>query len=488
MGKPKTDNQILPPFLYPSKNNTERAWMRDLKKKRLIRAVGPRLYTSLPEGKIKEAIRGSWPEIISRLFPKALLSHWTAIKYLPNEKGEIFITANTNRSLKYPGLTLHFLRGPKALESDVSFVGSLKASSFSRALLENLSAKKGWILPKEEIEKIIEEKLAIEGETKINSIRDEARQIAKKFKWQSEFKKLDAIIGALQGTKGTKDIKGLKSNIAKARARGLPYDANCFKRLEILYGDLRHSPLAQISEINKDPRHLQNKAFFEAYFSNYIEGTTFEIEEAEEIVFEKRIPEKRPDDAHDILGTYEIVSDPNEMKKTPTSFAKFETLLKSRHAQILRDRADALPGQFKVELNRVGSTQFVHPEYVVGSLDKGYELYQSLPRGMARAIFMMFLVTEVHPFKDGNGRVARIMMNAELFSQNLSTIIIPNVYRDDYLGALRALSRRERPRPLITMLSNAHKFSNLKFSSYPQILGYLRDHNWFEEPDEAKLI
>jgi fido (protein-threonine AMPylation protein) len=27
---------------------------------------------------------------------------------------------------------------------------------------------------------------------------------------------------------------------------------------------------------------------------------------------------------------------------------------------------------------------------------------------------MMFLISEVHPFADGNGRIARIMMNAEL--------------------------------------------------------------------------
>ena len=29
---------------------------------------------------------------------------------------------------------------------------------------------------------------------------------------------------------------------------------------------------------------------------------------------------------------------------------------------------------------------------------------------------MMFLVAEVHPFADGNGRVARVMMNAELIA------------------------------------------------------------------------
>ncbi|WP_282778728.1 Fic family protein [Phaeodactylibacter xiamenensis] len=55
---------------------------------------------------------------------------------------------------------------------------------------------------------------------------------------------------------------------------------------------------------------------------------------------------------------------------------------------------------------------------------------------IARAIYMMFLVTEVHPFDDGNGRIARIMMNAELVHGGSSKIIIPTVYREDYMLAL----------------------------------------------------
>ncbi len=34
-------------------------------------------------------------------------------------------------------------------------------------------------------------------------------------------------------------------------------------------------------------------------------------------------------------------------------------------------------------------------------------------RVMLEVIFAMFFVTEVHLFADGNGRIARIMMNAE---------------------------------------------------------------------------
>ena len=41
--------------------------------------------------------------------------------------------------------------------------------------------------------------------------------------------------------------------------------------------------------------------FFESYFSNFIEGTEFEVDEALAIVFEGRIPKDRPADAHDVL-------------------------------------------------------------------------------------------------------------------------------------------------------------------------------------------
>ena len=49
-------------------------------------------------------------------------------------------------------------------------------------------------------------------------------------------------------------------------------------------------------------------AFFEAYFSNYMEGTAFEVEEAESIIFEGKIIENRDEDSHDILGTFQAAT------------------------------------------------------------------------------------------------------------------------------------------------------------------------------------
>jgi hypothetical protein len=56
----------------------------------------------------------------------------------------------------------------------------------------------------------------------------------------------------------------------------------------------------------------------------------------------------------------------------------------------------------------------------------------------------MFLVAEVRPFTDGNGRVGREMMNAELVAGHQAKIIVPTGFRSD--GRLdHARQRRSRP-------------------------------------------
>ena len=55
----------------------------------------------------------------------------------------------------------------------------------------------------------------------------------------------------------------------------------------------------------------------------------------------------------------------------------------------------------------------------------------------------MVVITEVHPFADGNGRVARVMMNAELSAVEAARIVIPSVYRNEYIAGLRSTSASE---------------------------------------------
>jgi hypothetical protein len=458
-----------------------------LKKQKRIRSIGPRLYASVAPSHTAEAVRASWSGIVTTLFPDALISHRTALEFKPSPAGEVILTSTTNRRVNYPGLCLRFIRGPGPLPDDPRFLAG-RVTSRARAFLENFSETRrsdlAATVPRNALEERLEQILHLEGEEALGALRDRARVIARKFGWSRQWKRLDGVIGALLGTRADR----LASAAGRSRAAGAPFDPRCLQRLQELFAELRSRSLSPLKDPIESPDHFRNKAFFEAYFSNFIEGTTFDLEEAEAIIFDQQLPAGRPADAHDILGTFQLVADPNEMRRTPHTGVELVELLQARHRVMLARRPEASTGLLKTTVNRAGETVFVAPEYVSGTLAEGMDLHAELRPGLPRAIFIMFLVSDVHPFTDGNGRLARVMMNAELTAAGEATIIIPTVYRDDYLGALRALTRRHRPDPLIQMLSTAQKFSFLDFTHYPETVKHLRRRNWFREPDSARII
>src|SRR3546814_1920531 len=137
------------------------------------------------------------------------------------------------------------------------------------------------------------------------------------------------------------------------------------------------------------------------------------------------MPAERPADAHDVLGTFRVVSDIEHLKHLPVDYADFRRLLRHRHAMVMEARPDKGPGIFKAKPNQAGMTLFVAPDLVEGTLERGYDLCQAFGDPLHRSIYMMAMVSEVHTFADGNGRIARIMMNAELVAGGAERIILP---------------------------------------------------------------
>jgi len=396
----------------------------------------------------------------------------------------VFLVADHKRAIVLPGAVLRPRKGHPPLKSDRPFIGGLWLASPARAFLENMrpSRARGGVartLPRRQIEERLDEMLRRGGEPPLQRLRDDARKAAAQLGLPAEFQRLDALIGTLLGSRDAP----LESPTAVARAAGLPYDPQRLDLFQYLHAELAGVAPATLLERPTDGPALP---FFEAYFSNFIEGTEFAVDEAADIVFKGHIPRARPADAHDVLGTWKVVSDKQEMSRLPRNAAELTTILTSRHARIMEWRPEQEPGRFKTEANRAGSTIFVAPELLPGTLAKGFEIYRSLAAPLHRAIFMMFLVSEVHPFADGNGRVARIMMNAELVAAGESRIVVPTVYRNNYLMALKALSQNGITGALVRMLDFAQRYTAaVDFADLQRARFILERTHAFTDPNEA---
>ena len=456
-----------------------------------LRKLGSRLYTKNLAAPPEDIVKRNWYILLKNYYPDALIADRTAIENKPASDGSVFIVSSKKRETSLPGITFKPRQGVGALETDKPFIGGCHLSSTSRAYLDNMRVSRGRggnvsrTLSRKEMEERLEQILRQRGETFLNSIRDEARELAGELNAEKEQKQLDELIGSLLGTRDAE----LQSEVGKARKTGLPFDPIRIDKFMSLFEALHATAPVQRMTLATSPEANANLSFFEAYFSNFIEGTEFGVDEAVNIVFNGHIPSDRPEDAHDVLGTFRIVSDTSEMTKLPKTPKELKTLLKSRHSVLMQLRSDKNPGTFKTKNNQAGSTLFVTPKLVEGTLEKGFEIYQSLEVPFYRAIFMMFLISEIHPFTDGNGRAARIMMNAELVAAGEQKIIIPTVYRNNYLSSLKALTHNGLTKPIIRTLDFAQRYTrNVNWDEFEKARRQLTVTNAFLDPNEAEEL
>lgn len=452
------------------------------------RRIAHGIYSSDLHTPPQVLFRQHWLRVLAHACPGAIIADRSAQLAAPTKEGFLFVIHPRLRPLQLPGLVIVPRPGHGPLEGDVSLPHGLWLSSRERGLVENLRpsrAVKGRpprTLTRSELHQWIVQLRRTEGPERLNQLRDRAREIAGALELTGAFPQLDEIIGAALGTQEVEtDVAALE-----AAQQGRPFDERRERTFEALAAFLESRAPSTRSVLPGDRPRLALLPFFDAYFSNFIEGTEFTVDEAAAIVFGGEIPAARPADAHDIMGTYRVVADDSEMRRRPQSFDELLQLLTARHARIMEGRPEKRPGEFKELANRAGGTQFVAPELVLGTLSLGYSILDRLADPFARATFMMFLISEVHPFDDGNGRVARVMMNAELVGAQEHRIIIPTVFRNEYLSGLRALTHNQQPGPLARILDFAQRYTaQVDFSTMESARAALTATSAFLDSTEA---
>jgi hypothetical protein len=441
---------------------------------------------------ITKTLNNKWMEIACKIFDGPVAVARTAAELRPAEGRLYFVSSKllSPRTVQVGHLNFSISHG--STDQGVEQVSlELRRSNPARYCLENLAPSRGnkkskKTLGNEWAESELAKFIQRDGEQAVNALRDEARDLAPVLKLEKEFEKLNALIAALLRSRPAEGI--LQTRLGIANAKGEPFDQFRIDRFGELARYLDGTNLTD-NTYNYNKSGWRNLTFFESYFSNFIEGTEFTIEEAEQIAFEKKVNYERHQDSHDILAHIEISGDMSEMHNVPADAAELIDILKVRHGLLLAERPDKRPGEFKLKPNKAGGTDFVLPELVEGTLIQGFDVYQSLPVGLQRAIFIHFMISEVHPFDDGNGRLSRIMMNSELVSEGQHKLIIPTVHRESYLNGLRAATRQGRFRIMAKVLHQMQCYTaSLDWTDHNEVKTTLQENAADKEPDEGIAI
>ncbi len=471
-------------------NDQNRSTLSRAAREGRLRRIAVGVYTDEIDRSDADVVdRHRW-EIVAHLIPDAVIVDRSAASS-GSPAGEIlFVASQTRRrDVRLPGLVIAVRKG-RRLPSDQLWADGLMLSSPARTLVDNLALSRGRgaiarTLSTTELGDWVARQARLLGDARLNRLRDEAKSIAQELGLSERIAKIDALVGAALGTR---PVSG-GSRALTARSVGRGFDDDRVRRFDevatalVRLGPSEELPLSLPEDPNDAPSSL---GFWEAYFSNHIEGTIFAVDQAEHIVTTGELPADRAADGHDVLGTYQVVTDPVERTRVPSDVDDFYDILLSRHAAILGGRPDGGPGRWKQLRNQAGSYVFVDPDLVEGTLAEGLIHRQRLASPFSRALYMFFLVSEVHPFSDGNGRVARTVMNAELSHAGQTRILIPIVWRNQYFSSVRQLSREGDVRLYARTLAYAWRWTaSMSWSDPPTTKHLMTATNALVDSTEA---
>ncbi len=461
-----------------------------------IRRLAPRLYSAdLVSDPAEIVVANRWL-ILGHLLPGAVIVDRSAAQDGSVSGDCIFVaTENGRKSIQLPGMEVRIRCGRPLTEplEDPPWPHGLRMSSPARILVDNLAVTRGRsgrtprTLSLAELEDWLAAKAITWGPERMSRLRDDATTLADVLGKVDQVDRIKRLFDQLTGDQPLRPTAG---PLLQALTYGRAWDERRVEMFNRLAQGLTGYDDPDVPDWLPAGPEAEPLPFFESYFSNYIEGTVFTVPEARRIIDTQQPPPTRPADGHDILGTYRCVADTVGRRATADDVEGFLSHLRERHQMILAGRPEVGPGQWKQAPNQVGAYLFVDPPLVEGTLRQGFELSLSVPAGFRRALYIMIMVAEVHPFTDGNGRVARVMMNAELSAVDAARIIIPSVFRNEYIGCLRRTSTTQADDVAVLMrvMSFAWRWTAaMPWHDKGATGGQLEATNALRDPDDAAI-
>ncbi|MDR1703747.1 MAG: Fic family protein [Clostridiales bacterium] len=187
-----------------------------------------------------------------------------------------------------------------------------------------------------------------------------------------------------------------------------------------------------------------------AYTSNALERNTLTLSETKVILEDGLTVGGKPlRDSYEAVGhakAYDFMLE--AARRTPFVFS--EDFIKQLHRLFYQGIEPEKAGVYRDIQVFITGTEYVPPkpeevpalmENLAATLTERWDNLHPV----RLAAFAHRKLADIHPFADGNGRTARLLMNLILVNRGYPIVSIPPVLRLEYINALRAAQREKSP-------------------------------------------
>ncbi|PIN93405.1 Fic family protein [Candidatus Pacearchaeota archaeon CG10_big_fil_rev_8_21_14_0_10_31_24] len=199
------------------------------------------------------------------------------------------------------------------------------------------------------------------------------------------------------------------------------------------------------------------------YNTNAIEGSELNSVEVRSVLEDDKWPkDKSKQDIAEAYGVNEAIQYVRDTKEHISI-----DIIKEIHKIVFKNSKSYAgllrkPGEEVVVKNRFG--EILHegaPQsrvvFLLKELVKWYNTYKNKYPALMLAAVVHDQFENIHPFRDGNGRVGRILLNNILIKHNLPPINIDLKNRAEYYESLRAYQKRQDIKPTIELFIKEYK-------------------------------
>lgn len=221
-------------------------------------------------------------------------------------------------------------------------------------------------------------------------------------------------------------------------------------------------------------RAIQERLRMEwTYNSNAIEGNTLTFGETLFFLREGLTSEGRPlKDYLEAKNHAEAIEGLDEIIRSERPLT--ESVIKELHAVLMRGAEHTVamgahrqmiqktisPGKYKSLPNHVLTVSgaihhYADPLHVKDEMEKLISWYRASRTmdSVERAAIFHYKFVAIHPFDDGNGRLARLLMNLILICNGYPPCVIKNIHRKEYLKALEKVDKKKTLEPFIEFVA-----------------------------------